>query len=126
MVVYETHSNRRSENGALVAHLVHMMNEDALDRHYEVAKRAAWIAAVAAAAAEQRRIEPGDVPPPRRDTLEVPDCDLFEVAQLPDICPAKDSCLILKDQGCYLALIQRKASLSRMGHIRDARTCWTI
>ncbi|XP_044729702.1 putative methyltransferase NSUN7 [Chrysoperla carnea] len=44
---------------------------------------------------------------PYRD-LEIPDCDVFEEATLPEICSTADCCSILKEEGCYLALLKRK------------------
>ncbi|KAF5286182.1 hypothetical protein FQR65_LT12940 [Abscondita terminalis] len=38
----------------------------------------------------------------------VPNCDLFDLPSLPNLCPNQNNCLNLVEEGCYLALIQRK------------------
>lgn len=38
--------------------------------------------------------------------IDVPPCDLFELALLPELCPHGGDCL--EDEGCYIARIQRK------------------
>lgn len=43
-----------------------------------------------------------------RHPINVPPTDLFEIADLPDICLHQDQCLLLKDHGCFLSLMRRK------------------
>ncbi|XP_068082884.1 uncharacterized protein [Anabrus simplex] len=46
------------------------------------------------------------------EDAEVPPCDLFEIGELPDLCPHKTSCLDLKEEGCYIAMLKRKELVS--------------
>lgn len=41
-------------------------------------------------------------------TDQVPDCDIFDAQELPDLCPNQDSCIKLEKEGCYLSLMKRK------------------
>ncbi|KAF5286026.1 hypothetical protein FQA39_LY16468 [Lamprigera yunnana] len=40
--------------------------------------------------------------------VNIPNCDLFDIPALPKLCINADDCLNLSNEGCYLALIQRK------------------
>ncbi|KAE8746506.1 hypothetical protein FOCC_FOCC006740, partial [Frankliniella occidentalis] len=51
---------------------------------------------------------PPPPPTPAPPVVEVPPCDLFEIGNLPDMCPHSDSCLTTSEEGCFLALIKRK------------------
>jgi len=42
------------------------------------------------------------------ESLQVPDTDIFNMPELPSLCPNDNSCINFKKEGCYLALIQRK------------------
>ncbi|XP_030762497.1 uncharacterized protein LOC115887256 [Sitophilus oryzae] len=42
------------------------------------------------------------------DNLQIPDTDIFINPDLPSLCPNENSCINVKKEGCYLALIQRK------------------
>ncbi|XP_063232275.1 putative methyltransferase NSUN7, partial [Bacillus rossius redtenbacheri] len=86
VVLYETHSIVAAENCDMVARLVAEMNDAARWRHVEE-----W--------------ESEDSPPPRPEDVVLPDCDLFQLGELPDVC---GECFRLDDEGCYLALIRRK------------------
>lgn len=39
----------------------------------------------------------------------MPKTDLFEIVEIPDICQYQNKCLNLKNLGCFLSLIQRRA-----------------
>ncbi|KAK5649894.1 hypothetical protein RI129_000923 [Pyrocoelia pectoralis] len=42
------------------------------------------------------------------EDVVVPDCDIFDKPSLPSLCPNVDESMDPNDEGCYLALIQRK------------------
>ncbi|KAF2905256.1 hypothetical protein ILUMI_00907 [Ignelater luminosus] len=53
-------------------------------------------------------VESGEMFDKMYKDVVVPNCDLFDKPQLPDLCPNSECCLKLQDEGCYLALLQRK------------------
>ncbi|XP_047004611.1 putative methyltransferase NSUN7 [Schistocerca americana] len=94
VVLYETHSIVAAENSDMVSRLVREVNHAALERHAEE---------------RGRPLQPG-VPPPDHlfQDLQVPPCDLFEVGTLPDMGPNGEDHHNFEEEGCYLAVLQRK------------------
>jgi hypothetical protein len=43
-------------------------------------------------------------------TFQIPPSDLFEIGELPDLCPNLDNCLDLQSEGTYITVIKRKVS----------------
>ncbi|XP_053679235.1 uncharacterized protein LOC128730226 [Anopheles nili] len=137
-ILYQTHSIVETENDVMVQQAVEYTNQKAFDVHYKAMKEREMAALAEAAgntlvnrllgrpdintrnALKSADVSDGDRDgvdsgaeglSPRKNSAEdvnVPLSDQFEVVELPDFCPQKDSCLDFKECGVFLSLIKRK------------------
>ncbi|RZF46255.1 hypothetical protein LSTR_LSTR013332 [Laodelphax striatellus] len=120
-VVYETHSRYDLENSEMVVRVITEMNGYATEKHLEEQRKRRF------GGAQQEGVStsvdlgqppnkmattdeeaPLMAPPLEEITINVPACDLFELSPLPDLCPHRDECLKLEEEGTYIAVIKRK------------------
>lgn len=124
MVLYETHSRLAAENQDMVKQVVNEVNHEACYKHAEqkglFIKKPRYLQPTASTTTieinnnkpEQSEEDSAEQEEPAEIDLsslpDVPNTDIFEQATLPDLCHQKDTCVQLKEEGVFLAMLQRK------------------
>ncbi|BES89915.1 Hypothetical protein NTJ_02722 [Nesidiocoris tenuis] len=105
-ILYESYSRSVEENEKMVHSTVDEINQWAADKHWEeslIGRSSPTLNELEEP--ENASVESATV---EEAVVQVPMCDLYEVAELPDLCPNEAGCALIHESGVYLALLKRK------------------